>query len=89
MRLSFLGWGGSNLPALLDHKDDLVPADYRPMTELDSFVAETHKMIDGLGHQIDTLDSQITAAIARLNDLKTIREAQVLALRHMTTDPRA
>jgi hypothetical protein len=76
-----INWGDN--PVMLTEDDDLRPAEYRPMTELDHFVSKTKSMVDGLEEQITDLDAEITRQIARLNDLKLIREAQALALRHM------
>ena len=77
------GIGRGFEPDLLDHNDLANAAEFRPMTELDHFVSKTKLMLDGLDSNIEELDAQITAAIARLNDLKRIRAAQNLALNFM------
>lgn len=62
---------------------ELLEEDIRPMSELEHFQSKTRVMIDGLDHQIETLDREISDAIARLNDLRRIRGAQQLALNYM------
>lgn len=62
---------------------DLVEPDFRPATELEVFASRTRQIVDGLDVQIADLDRQITEAIARLGDLKRIRDGQNLALRYM------
>lgn len=62
---------------------ELLEEDIRPMSELEHFQSKTRVMIDGLDQQIETLDREISEAIARLNDLRRIRGAQQLALNYM------
>jgi hypothetical protein len=68
---------------------DLAPtelSDIQPMTELDQFASATAKIINGLDDQIESLDNEINMKIARLGDLRRIRESQSLALRYMNGD---
>lgn len=57
--------------------------DFRPMSELEHFTSKTRTMLAGLDVRIETLDREINEMIARLGDLRRIRSAQELALRHM------
>lgn len=56
---------------------------FAPMSELETFAARTREIVGGLDAQIADLDAEINAKIARLGNLRRIRSAQDLALRHM------
>lgn len=56
---------------------------FAPMTDLEHFVAKTKKIVDGLDDNIQNIESEIERLVGHLSDLKTIREAQRLALEHM------
>jgi t-SNARE complex subunit (syntaxin) len=56
---------------------------YQPMTDLEHFVAKTKKIVDGLDDNIQHIEGEIDRLVHHLSDLKTIREAQRLALEHM------
>lgn len=67
-------------------EDDIPSHSFSPATELEVFAARTRDIVGGLDEQISNLDRQINEAIARLGDLKRIREGQSLALRYMEGD---
>lgn len=57
--------------------------DVRPMTELEQFASATRNIVAGLDEKITALDDEINRKIHQLSDLRRIRSAQDLALRHM------
>lgn len=60
--------------------------EFRPMSELEQFAAATRNIVSGLDTKIEALDAEINMKIGQLSDLRRIRAAQDLALRHMEGD---
>lgn len=66
--------------------EDLNLPEYKPATELEVFASRVRQIVTGLDTQIADSEVQLEQLIARIADLKRIRDGQNLALRYMEGD---